>query len=185
MALAAVALMGCSGAQNSGEQQVPATDSIQPAKKILVAYFSASGVTRGVAERMATILDADLHEIVPEQRYTDADLDWHDKQSRSSLEMADKNSRPAIKDAKIDDIDKYETVFIGFPIWWYTAPTIINTFVEANDFGKARVIPFATSGGSTIDKACADLKEAYPTVNWQPGYLLNEATDDQLAALAK
>lgn len=182
MALAVMAMCSCGNSQ-AGNEQAQQDNAAPQAKKALVVYFSASGVTRGVAERLSAAVDADLREIVPEQPYTAADLDWHNDKSRSSVEMADKSSRPAVKDAKIDGLDKYEKVYIGFPIWWYTAPTIINTFVEANDFGKAQVIPFATSGGSTIDKACDDLKAAYPAVNWQPGHLLNNATDDELKAL--
>ena len=124
-----------------------------------------------VLDRFATIL--------PEKAYTDADLDWRDSTSRSSVEMADKSSRPAIT-ALLPDMAAYDTIYVGFPIWWYTAPTIINTFMESYDFKGKTVIPFATSGGSTIDKACDDLKKAYPNVNWLPGRLLNNATKDDL-----
>ena len=150
-------------------------------KKVLVAYFSASGVTRGVAEQLAEVANADLHEIKPEQPYTDADLNWRDKQSRSSVEMNDKTSRPAITD-KLTNMDDYVVVYLGFPIWWYTCPTIINTFMEAYDFKGKIVIPFATSGGSSIQKACDDLKAAYPDVNWKEGKLLNGATIQDLEA---
>ena len=147
--------------------------------KTLVAYFSASGVTKGVAEQLAQTIGADLHEITPEQPYTAADLDWQNKQSRSSVEMADSTSRPAIT-AKLQNIEQYDTIYVGFPIWWYTAPTIINTFMESYDFSGKTLIPFATSGGSSITKACDDLKRTYPNVNWLPGRLLNNATADQL-----
>ena len=131
--------------------------------KALVTYFSASGVTRNAAKQVADIIGADLFEITPEQLYTDADLDWRDKQSRSTIEMNDKSSRPAIKDGgKVENLDQYDVVYVGFPIWWYTAPTIINTFIEANDFAGKTIVPFATSGGSSIDQACKDLKAAYP-----------------------
>ena len=143
--------------------------------KTLVAYFSASGVTRGVAQTLAEVTGGDLHEIRPAQAYTDADLDWTNKKSRSSVEMADKASRPEITD-RLPNLDAYDTVYVGFPIWWYTCPTIINTFMESYDFNGKTVIPFATSGGSTIDKACADLKASYPDVNWKQGRLLNRAT---------
>ena len=147
--------------------------------KTLVAYFSASGVTKGVAVQLAELTGGTLHEIKPEQPYTDADLDWTDKQSRSTIEMKDKNSRPAITD-KLQDMQDYDVVYVGFPIWWYTAPTIINTFMESYDFRGKTVIPFATSGGSSIKKACEDLKAAYPDINWKEGKLLNRPSKDQL-----
>ena len=147
--------------------------------KTLVAYFSASGVTKGVAVQLAELTGGTLHEIKPEQPYTDADLDWTDKQSRSTIEMKDKNSRPAITD-KLQDMQDYDVVYVGFPIWWYTAPTIINTFMESYDFKGKTVIPFATSGGSSIKKACEDLKAAYPDINWKEGKLLNRPSKDQL-----
>jgi len=148
-------------------------------KKVLVAYFSASGVTKGEAQQLAEVTGGTLHEIKPAQPYTDADLDWHNKQSRSSVEMQDKSSRPAITD-KFANMDEYDVIYIGFPIWWYTCPTIINTFMEAYDFKGKTVIPFATSGGSSIKKACEDLKAAYPDVNWKEGKLLNRASKKDL-----
>ena len=148
-------------------------------KKVLVAYFSASGVTKGVAQQLAEVTGGTLHEIKPAQPYTDADLDWRDKQSRSSVEMQDKSSRPAITD-KLKNMQDYDIIYVGFPIWWYTCPTIINTFMEAYDFKGKTVIPFATSGGSSIKKACEDLKAAYPDVKWKEGKLLNQATKKDL-----
>ena len=153
-------------------------------KKTLVAYFSASGVTEGVAKQLAEVTGGDLHKIQPEQPYTDADLDWRDKQSRSSVEMQDKKSRPAITD-KLANMQDYDVVYVGFPIWWYTAPTIINTFMESYDFKGKTVIPFATSGGSSIRKACEDLKAAYPDVNWKEGKLLNRAGEKELESWVK
>ena len=153
-------------------------------KKTLVAYFSASGVTEGVAKQLAEVTGGDLHKIQPEQPYTDADLDWRDKQSRSSVEMQDKKSRPAITD-KLANMQDYDVVYVGFPIWWYTAPTIINTFMESYDFKGKTVIPFATSGGSSIKKACEDLKAAYPDVNWKEGKLLNRAGEKELESWVK
>ena len=152
--------------------------------KTLVADFSASGVTKGAAEQLAAVANADLHEIKPAQPYTDADLDWRDKQSRSTVEMKDKNSRPAIAD-KLKNMQDYDVVYVGFPIWWYTAPTIINTFMEAYDFKGKTVIPFATSGGSSIKKACEDLKAAYPDVNWKEGKLLNRVSKQDLETWIK
>ena len=168
-ALLAVSLSACS--QRKTEKTME--------QKVLVAYFSASGTTKGVAQQLAEVAGAELHEIKPEQPYTNADLDWNDKQSRSSVEMKDKNSRPAITD-KFQNMKDYDVVYVGFPIWWYTCPTIINTFMESYDFQGKTVIPFATSGGSSIKKACADLKAAYPNLNWKEGKLLNRASKAEL-----
>jgi len=147
--------------------------------KTLVAYFSASGVTANVARQLAEVTNGDLHEIKPKQPYTDADLDWRDKKSRSTLEMTDKSSRPAITD-KLPNMADYDVVYVGFPIWWYTAPTIVNTFMESYDFTGKTLIPFATSGGSDIEQACNDLKTTYPNLNWKQGKLLNGASKDTL-----
>lgn len=142
------------------------------AKKTLVAYFSATGTTKAVAEQMAAEMNADLFEIAAEQPYTEADLNWQDKQSRSSIEMADKTSRPAIKEP-CANMAQYDTVWIGFPIWWYTAPTIVNTFIEAHDFTGKVVNVFATSGGSDVAGAAADLQKAYPQYQWGESRLMN------------
>ena len=152
--------------------------------KTLVAYFSATGVTKGAAEKLAEVTGGDLYEIQPEVPYTDADLDWQDKQSRSSVEMADLSSRPAIK-GKVENLDDYDTVFIGFPVWWYTAPTIINTFIETNDLKGKTVIPFCTSGGSSIKKSAEDFKKAYPDLNWKEGKLLNRISKEELETWVK
>ena len=117
--------------------------------KALVAYFSASNVTAKLAERLAGAIGADLYEIKPEVPYTKADLNWMDKKSRSTVEMNDRSCRPAIAD-KVDNMAQYDTVFVGFPVWWYREPSIIDTFMESYDFGGKTVIPFATSGGSDI-----------------------------------
>lgn len=129
--------------------------------KKLVAYFSASGVTAKIADMLADAVGADIYEIRPKVPYTKADLNWMDKKSRSTIEMNDKTIRPAIadKDAKID---QYDTIFIGFPIWWYVAPTIINTFLESYDFAGKKVILFATSGGSKFGKTVEELKISVP-----------------------
>lgn len=139
----------------------------------LVAYFSASGVTAKVADMLADAVGADIYEIRPEVPYTKADLNWMDKKSRSTIEMNDKSIRPAIadKDAKID---QYDTIFIGFPIWWYVAPTIINTFLESYDFAGKKVILFATSGGSKFGNTVEELKISVPdTCEIIEGKLLN------------
>ena len=118
----------------------------------LVAYFSASGVTGSVAEKLADEIGADLFEIVPENPYTNADLDWQNSRSRSSVEMKDRNARPAIA-SKVADMSRYDVVFVGFPIWWYHEPSIIDTFMEAYDFSGKTIVPFATSGGSGLGDA--------------------------------
>ena len=125
--------------------------------KKLVAYFSASGVTAKVADMLADAVGADIHEIQPKVPYTKADLDWMDKKSRSSIEMADKKIRPEIAESNVR-IEEYDVVFLGFPIWWYVAPTIINTFLEKYDFSGKKIILFATSGGSKFGKTIEELK---------------------------
>ena len=164
-ALLTISLSACSQSNKKENKEM----------KVLVAYFSASGVTKGVTQQLAEVAGADLHEIKPAQPYTDADLDWRNKQSRSSVEMKDKSSRPAITD-KLQNMKDYDVVYVGFPIWWYTCPTIVNTFMEAYNFQGKTVIPFATSGGSSIKKACEDLKTTYPNINWKEGKLLNHAS---------
>lgn len=141
-------------------------------KKTLVVYFSATGTTKAAAQRLAKEKNADLFEIVPEKPYTAADLDWRDKQSRSTLEMKDKSSRPAIKNT-CPNIADYDTIWIGFPVWWYTAPTIINTFIEAHDLSGKVLNVFATSGGSGIEGSAKDLKKAYPQYTWGESRLMN------------
>ena len=133
--------------------------------KTLVAYFSATGTTMEAATRLAKAIHADLHEIVPEVRYTSADLNWNNKNSRSSVEMADKSSRPAVA-SKVENMAQYNTVFIGFPIWWYIAPTIINTFLEQYDMTGKTIVPFFTSGGSGAGETLRYLKPSAPGANW-------------------
>ena len=143
-------------------------------KNVLVAYFSASGVTAGRAQEIAKAVGADLYEIRPEAPYTQADLDWRDEKSRSTLEMNDPASRPAIA-APVDDMGQYDTVFVGFPVWWYVEPRIIDTFLEAYDFSGKALIPFATSGSSGIEKAEQHMKDHCPKAAWKKGRLLNGA----------
>ncbi len=140
--------------------------------KKLVAYFSASGTTAGVARKLAEAAGADLYEIRPEVPYTKADLNWMDKRSRSTIEMKDKTSRPAIVTGDLD-VSGYDTVLLGFPIWWYVAPTVINTFLEAYDFSGKDVVLFATSGGSGFGEAVAGLKPSAPGATVREGRLLN------------
>jgi flavodoxin len=140
--------------------------------KALVAYFSASGTTAKAAKILAKAVDADLYEIKPAVPYTSADLNWMDKHSRSSVEMNDKGSRPALADADAPVAD-HDVIFLGFPIWWYTAPTIINTFLERYDFTGKTVVLFATSGGSGLGKTAADLQASAPGARILDGRLLN------------
>lgn len=141
-------------------------------KKSLVAYFSASGVTAKAAEKIAAAAGADLYEIQPEEPYTPADLNWTDKKSRSTVEMDDPTCRPAIAEA-VEDMEQYDTVWVGFPVWWYVEPRIVDTFLESYDFAGKKMIPFATSGGSGIQKAEKSLREHCPAADWKPGKLLN------------
>ncbi len=136
--------------------------------EILVAYFSASGVTAGVAEKIASSLGADLFEIIPQQPYTKADLNWLNKNSRSTLEMKDRASRPAIA-SELGGMERYDTVFLGFPIWWYREPSIIDTFMETYNFDGVKIIPFCTSGGSRIGDSGKNLQALAPGANVLPG----------------
>lgn len=147
--------------------------------KKLVAYFSASGVTKRYAERLAQAADADLFEIKPTVPYTDADLNWKNSNSRSSIEMKNPDSRPEIAE-KLSDMDKYDTVFVGFPIWWYVAPTIIDTFLESYDFSDKTVVPFATSGGSGMGKTADVLRQVCPAADIKDGKVLNNMTDEKI-----
>ena len=142
-------------------------------KKTLVTYFSATGNTKAAAERLAKEVNADLFEIAPEVPYTEADLNWRDKKSRSTIEMNDKSSRPAIAN-KCDNLADYDTIWIGFPVWWYTAPTIINTFIEAHDLSGKVLNVFATSGGSDVKDSYNDLRKAYPQYTWGESRLMNQ-----------
>ncbi len=140
--------------------------------KKLVAYFSASGTTASVAKNLAKAAEAELYEIKPAVPYSKADLNWMDKQSRSSLEMRDKSSRPELADADANIAD-FDTIFIGFPIWWYIAPTIINSFLEAYDFSGKKLVLFATSGGSGFGKAVESLQPSAPNATITEGAILN------------
>ena len=143
--------------------------------KILVAYFSASGVTAGAAKEIAEAVGADLFEIRPEEPYTAADLDWRNKKSRSSLEMTDPDSRPAMA-APAPDMARYDTVFVGFPIWWGIEPRAVDTFLESCDFSGKAMVPFATSGGSAMPPAERHLREQYPALTWEAGQLVTPRT---------
>lgn len=154
--------------------------------KTLVAYFSASGTTSRVAKELAQAAEADLYEIRPAVPYTKADLNWMDKKSRSSIEMNDKSSRPALADQDAN-IGAYDTILLGFPIWWYVAPTIINSFLESYDFSGKKIVLFATSGGSGFGKTVAGLKPSVTadTVITEGKVLNGRQTADSLKAWAK
>ena len=143
--------------------------------KILVAYFSASGVTARAAQAIAAAVGGDLYEIAPAQPYTAADLNWNNQQSRSSLEMNDPACRPALA-THVDHMDQYDTVFVGFPIWWGVEPRVVDTFLESRDLTGKTVIPFATSGGSGMPYAQRHLQGLYPALRWEQGELVTART---------
>ena len=140
--------------------------------KTLVAYFSASGVTARAAKEIAQAVGADLYEIRPAEPYTEADLNWMDKRSRSTIEMNAPSCRPAIAEP-LENLAQYDTILIGFPIWWYVEPRIVDTFLESYDFSGKRLIPFATSGGSGIGRAEQSLQRHCPSADWKRGRLVN------------
>lgn len=148
--------------------------------KKLVAYFSASGVTKKYAESLAKVTGADLFEIKPAVPYTNADLNWQNAKSRSSVEMKNPDSRPEIAQP-LQNADEYDTVFVGFPIWWYVAPTIINTFLESCDFSGKKIIPFATSGGSGMGKTADVLRKICPNADIADGKVINRMSDSELS----
>ena len=170
LALAAVMTMGFAAcAQNKGEK------SMQIENKPLVVYFSATGTTAKAARTIVEVTGGTLYEIVPQQAYTSYDLDWNDRQSRSSVEMNNPQARPALKDTKLN-VATCDVIFIGYPIWWDQAPRIINTFIESHDLKGKTLVPFATSGGSGIGNSVKELRKAYPDLEWQDGKLLNRAS---------
>ena len=152
--------------------------------KTLVAYFSASGVTKKAAEKLASAAKTDIYEIKPAVPYTKADLNWMDKKSRSSVEMGNKSFRPEIVKDDLD-LSQYDTILVGFPIWWYVAPTIINTFLESYDFAGKKIVLFATSCGSGFGNTVKELKPSAPEAEIVEGKLLNRATDKDIDALIK
>lgn len=160
-------------------QQKQDMNSKQSNDKILIAYFSATGTTARAAEKLANVTGGELYAITPAQPYTSADLDWHNKQSRSSVEMNAPTARPALSSKK-PNISDYNVVFIGYPIWWNLAPRIINTFIESHDLKGKTVIPFATSGGSSISNSVGALKKTYPDLDWKEGKLLNRTSESDI-----
>ena len=140
--------------------------------KILVAYFSATGTTKGVAEHIANGLNADIYEIVPEEAYTDADLDYNDNNSRTTIEMNDPDARPAIY-GSVENMEQYDIIFVGYPIWWGEAPRIVSTFMESYDFSGKTIVPFCTSGGSGIGSSASNLERLTSGATWLDGRRLN------------
>lgn len=177
-----LALVSC-GSGKAGSADSAQTPS--PARgaegKAIVAYFSATGTTKAAAERLAKAAGADLYEITPEQPYTDKDLDWRDSLSRSSVEMKDLSARPAIKKLE-EDFNAYEVVYLGYPNWWGTAPTIVYTFLDSQNLKGKKIRPFMTSGGSDIIKSVEDLRKAYPDLDITDGLLMNSVTDRDISA---
>lgn len=166
-----------SNSKSASSEMKQKSDSTRTA----VVYFSATGTTRAAAEEVARAAGARLFEIQPTEAYTDADLDWHDKLSRSSVEMRDSSARPAIKPIDFNPAD-YDLVFVGYPIWWYVAPRIIETFLDTYDLSGKRVATFATSGGSPIEPCDTALAKEYPAVKFIGGRLLNGTSPDSIAA---
>lgn len=144
----------------------------EQATKVLVAYFSATNTTQGIAEHIANGLNADIYEIVPEEPYTDADLNYNDNNSRTTIEMNDPDARPAIT-GSVEDMEQYDIVFIGYPIWWGEAPRIVSTFVESYDFSGKTIVPFCTSGGSGVGSSATNLEQLTDGADWLPGKRLN------------
>ncbi len=153
-------------------EPIPETDTEVEGTKVLVAYFSATNTTEGVAEHIANGLNADIYEIIPEEPYTDADLNYNDNNSRSTLEMNDPSARPAIS-GSVENMEQYDIVFIGYPIWWGDAPRIVSTFVESYDFSGKTVVPFCTSGGSGIGSSASNLEQLTSGATWLDGRRLN------------
>lgn len=153
---------------SDGSQTGSNTDTV----KVLVAYFSATNTTEGIANAIADSLDADLYEITPEQPYTSADLNYHDDNSRSTIEMNDPNARPAIS-GSVENMDQYDIVFIGYPIWWGEAPRILSTFVESYNFSGKTIVPFCTSGGSGVGSSAKNLEDLTSGATWLSGTRLN------------
>lgn len=166
------------------KQKTNMNDNQPKSHKTLVAYFSATGTTARVAQQLAQTIGADLYTITPKEGYTAADLDWNNPQSRSSVEMKDNASRPELG-GKAIDTKAYDVVFIGYPIWWDLAPHAVNTFIETHDLKGKTVVPFATSGGSTITNSVKALRKAYPNIEWNDGRLLNHPSESELKEWAE
>mgnify|MGYP002563867840 CR=1 FL=1 len=160
----------------SQQETTPETPEESSGGKVLVAYFSATNTTEGVAETIAASVGGELYEITPAEPYTSADLDWNDDNSRSTIEMNDPSARPAIS-GSVEDLSQYDVIFLGYPIWWGEAPRIINTFIESYDFSGKTIIPFCTSGGSGMGSSATNLHSAASGANWLSGSRLSGSTD--------
>lgn len=158
-------------AENSTDMENTDNQDVQD-HKVLVAYFSATGTTKGVAEHIANGLNADIYEIVPEDPYTDADLNYNDNNSRTTIEMNDPNARPAIS-GSVENMEQYDIIFVGYPIWWGEAPRIVSTFMESYDFSGKTIVPFCTSGGSDIGSSASNLERLTSGATWLDGRRLN------------
>lgn len=158
-------------AENSTDKENTDNQDVQD-HKVLVAYFSATGTTKGVAEHIANGLNADIYEIVPEDPYTDADLNYNDNNSRTTIEMNDPNARPAIS-GSVENMEQYDIIFVGYPIWWGEAPRIVSTFMESYNFSGKTIVPFCTSGGSGIGSSASNLERLTSGATWLDGRRLN------------
>ena len=176
--VALVAMTGLLAACTQKKQDSAAT-AIENNSNVMVCYFSATGTTEKAAQRIADLTGGALHNIAPEVAYTDSDLNWRDSLSRSYVEMHNRDFRPALKDS-VTDMTDYSVVFIGYPNWWNTHPTIINTFIESNNLQGKTIIPFMTSGGSDITNSEKELHEAYPELNIAKGLLMNGVSDEEI-----
>lgn len=175
----ALIIAGLALQSHTNDKQTEKNENQKNGTKVLVCYFSATGTTEKAARRIAEITGGTLHNIEPAKLYTDADLNWRDSLLRSYVEMHNRDFRPALKDS-VTDMSDFSVVFIGYPNWWNTHPTIINTFIEANDLQGKTVIPFMTSGGSNIINSENQLHEAYPGIKWAKGLLMNNVSDDDI-----
>lgn len=173
-----VSLTACAGGSNTSSTNDGDSNSV------LVAYFSAQGHTKALAEKIATATGGTLFEIEPTEPYSEADLDGWNGSARGTRESKDRTTRPGVKN-KVSNFEKYDTIYLGFPIWWYTAPTIINTFLEGYDTAGKTIIPFATSGGSAFGDTEKDLKVSAPDAKFKPGKVINNATQQQVVEWVK
>ena len=163
----------CSCGKKAAQAEVPEEEQ----NEVLVAYFSATGTTERIAKMISESIAADILKIVPAEPYTEADLDWRDKQSRSTIEMQDSTARPALG-MEIPDLSGYKLLYLGYPIWWGVAPRIINSFIEAANLDSVNIVPFATSGSSPVEPSVEALRATYPDLKWEDGILLNNIDDD-------
>lgn len=175
----ALIIAGLALQSHTNDKQTEKNENQKNGTKVLVCYFSATGTTEKAARRIAEITGGTLHNIEPAKLYTDADLNWRDTLSRSYVEMHNRTFRPTLKEPKTD-LSDYTVVFIGYPNWWNTHPTIINTFIETNNLQGKTIVPFMTSGGSKIANSEKELHETYPNLNITNGLLMNNVSDEEI-----